>query len=48
MGGYELNSVEQYDPERNEWYKMASMETKRMKHRAVTFNGSIYLIGMLF
>ena len=47
VGGYDLSSVERYDPFRDEWYEIAPMTIARLRHQAVAFSGSIYAIGKL-
>lgn len=49
IGGFDgtsyLNTVEVYDPNKDEWFTRASMPTARAYLSAVTINGYIYAIG---
>lgn len=40
-----LNSVERYSLQRNEWTKVADMETKRIKPCATLLNNTIFVVG---
>ena len=45
MGGYNLSSVECYDPERNEWQAVAPMPGGRAEPCMVALGGKLYVAG---
>lgn len=50
MGGLDsrlafLDSVEYYDPIKNEWFPAAPMLEPRYEHKAVTHNDFVYVLG---
>ena len=43
--GYQTDIVERYDPLRNEWQQVASLNEARTGHACAALNGKIYAIG---